>query len=447
LQLSELHRFTDPTEAAASLALRGGDPRALGFYLDHRRVHVGGLAKATEDAFAAWVADRAVGLDAIMLAPTRELVADLNRRARDHRRGSAWPGQEIELSDGNRASIGDVIITRSNDRRLRPSATDWVKNGDRWTITHITKQGDLRVRHTRSHGTVRLPAGYVCTSTGLGYATTIHGAQGVSADTMHGLLTGQESRQQLDTMLTRGRHANHLYLQVVGDGDPHSLIRPESQCAQHADRGPAADPRPRRLRHLRHHPAARTDLAALAEKDKQLKSLTAASDKNLDQAKKGLAKLTAEQQKQRAEAEKKATAKTNTEGQDVTKTSQDSTRSSTTGNSKGAKALAYAKAQLGEPYVRNGDGPSSWDCSGLTMMAWGSVGVSLPHSSGQQFNRGQPVAKSDLQQGDLVFFYSDISHVGIYAGNGQVIHAPRPGKSVEYIKMSYMPYAGARRPG
>ena len=66
------------------------------------------------------------------------------------------------------------------------------------------------------------------TSTGLGYATTIHSAQGVSADTMHGLSTGQESRQQLYTMLTRGRHANHLYLQVVGDGDPHTVIRPDT---------------------------------------------------------------------------------------------------------------------------------------------------------------------------------------------------------------------------
>jgi hypothetical protein len=75
---------------------------------------------------------------------------------------------------------------------------------------------------------VHLPADYVRASTGLGYASTIHGAQGVSADTMHALLTGQESRQQLYTMLTRGRHANHLYLQVVGDGDPHSLIRPDT---------------------------------------------------------------------------------------------------------------------------------------------------------------------------------------------------------------------------
>jgi hypothetical protein len=121
-----------------------------------------------------------------------------------------------------------VIITRTKDRRLRLTATDWVKNGDRWTITRIGRPGDLTVRHNRSHLIVRLPPDYVRTSTGLGYATTIHSAQGVSADTMHGLLTGQESRQQLYTMLTRGRHANHLYLQVVGDGDPHTLIRPDT---------------------------------------------------------------------------------------------------------------------------------------------------------------------------------------------------------------------------
>jgi conjugative relaxase-like TrwC/TraI family protein len=228
LHLTELHRFTDPAEAHASLTLREGDPSALGFYLDHGRVHVGDIATTTEDAFNAWVSDQAVGLDAIMIAPTRELVADLNRRARDHRRDGAPAGPEVRLGDGNRASVGDVIITRANDRRLRLSATDWVKNGDRWTITHVAKHGDLTVRHTRSHLTVRLPADYVREWTGLGYATTIHAAQGVTADTTHGLLTGQESRQQLYTMLTRGRHANHLYLQVVGDGDPHSIIRPDT---------------------------------------------------------------------------------------------------------------------------------------------------------------------------------------------------------------------------
>jgi conjugative relaxase-like TrwC/TraI family protein len=228
LHLNELHRFTNPGEAAASLTLRDGDPRSLEFYLDHSRVHVGDLATTTEDAFHAWVSDRAAGLDTIMIAPTRNLVAELNQRARSHRLDHSPPGFEAALADGNRASVGDVIITRSNDRRLRLTATDWVKNGDRWTITDVGKHGDLTVRHTGSHLVVRLPAGYVSASTGLGYATTIHAAQGVTADTMHGLLTGQESRQELYTMLTRGRAANHLYLQVVGDGDPHTLIRPET---------------------------------------------------------------------------------------------------------------------------------------------------------------------------------------------------------------------------
>jgi AAA domain len=228
LRLTELHRFTNAAEAAASLALRDGDPESLHFYLDHGRIHVGDVAATTEDAFSAWVSDRAAGLDAIMLAPTRELVAELNCRARDHRLGNVPVGLEVRLADGNQASVRDVIITRSNDRRLRLSATDWVKNGDRWTITRIGRRGELTVRHNRSRLTVRLPGDYVRESTGLGYATTIHSAQGVSADTMHGLVTGQESRQQLYTMLSRGRDANHLYLQVVGDGDPHTVIRPDT---------------------------------------------------------------------------------------------------------------------------------------------------------------------------------------------------------------------------
>jgi hypothetical protein len=163
-----------------------------------------------------------------MIAPTRDLVAELNARARSHRHNGAPTSSEVRLADGNQASVGDVIITRRNDRRLRLNATDWVKNGDRWTITHLGKQGDLTVRHNRSHLIVRLPADYVREWTGLGYATTIHAAQGVTADTMHGLATGQESRQQLYTMLTRGRAANHLYLRVAGDGDPHTVIRPEA---------------------------------------------------------------------------------------------------------------------------------------------------------------------------------------------------------------------------
>jgi hypothetical protein len=228
VRLSELHRFTDPAEAAATLALRDGRPEALGFYLDRGRVHVGDPTTTLDGVFDGWQNDRSQGLDAIMLAPTRELVSRLNQRARNHRLAGATPGRQVELADGNAASVGDLIITRSNDRRLRITATDWVKNGDRWIILSLTRAAGLRVRHVRSGRTVTLPAGYVQTATELGYATTVHTAQGVTADTMHGVATGEESRQQLYTMLTRGRTANHVYLSVVGDGDPHTVIQPNN---------------------------------------------------------------------------------------------------------------------------------------------------------------------------------------------------------------------------
>jgi conjugative relaxase-like TrwC/TraI family protein len=229
VQLTELHRFDDPVEAAASLALRDGRPESLGFYLDHQRIHVGDLVALTENLFEAWRVDRKNGLDSIMLAPTRDLVAELNRRARAHRLLSAPTSRpEIALADGNRASAGELIITRHNDRRLRTSTFDWVKNGDRWIVLAADRGGGLRVQHRRSGRTIHLPASYVRDFVELGYATTIHAAQGVTADTMHGLITGNESRQQLYTMCTRGRLANHIYLQLVGDGDPHTLIRPDT---------------------------------------------------------------------------------------------------------------------------------------------------------------------------------------------------------------------------
>ena len=121
-----------------------------------------------------------------------------------------------------------MIITRANDRRLRLSATDWVKNGDRWTITHVDRSGGLTVRHSRSQLNCQLPADYVKS---LNRARVRHHySQCARRLRRHhdGLLTGQESRQQLYTMLTRGRHANHLYLQVVGDGEPHALIGPDT---------------------------------------------------------------------------------------------------------------------------------------------------------------------------------------------------------------------------
>src|SRR5665647_1153099 len=182
-RLNELVRFADPAEGGASLALREGHVEALGFYLDRGRVHVGDLGSVTNQVFDAWQTDRRQGLDAIMLAPTRDLVAELNQRARSARLQGTVPPREVQLADGLCASVGDVIITRTNDRRLRTTNTDWVKNGDRWTITTITPDGALRALHTRSRRTIVLPADYVASSVELGYASTVHTAQGVSTDT------------------------------------------------------------------------------------------------------------------------------------------------------------------------------------------------------------------------------------------------------------------------
>ncbi len=113
---------------------------------------------------------------------------------------------------------------------------------------------------------------------------------------------------------------------------------------------------------------------------------------------------------------------------------------------KGLRALQFAKRQLGDRYVYGAAGPNSFDCSGLTMAAWRSAGVRLPHNTNAQYRAAHHISKSHLRKGDLVFFYRGRSHVAIYAGKGMVIHAPRPGSKVSYIKMKYMPFNGAARP-
>ncbi len=103
--------------------------------------------------------------------------------------------------------------------------------------------------------------------------------------------------------------------------------------------------------------------------------------------------------------------------------------------------------QVGDAYVYGAAGPDAFDCSGLTMMAWAQAGVSLPHSSSAQYGSGPHVAASDLQPGDLVFYYSPISHVGMYIGNGMIVHAANPSTGVQVTGLYSMPFSGAVRPG
>jgi cell wall-associated NlpC family hydrolase len=102
------------------------------------------------------------------------------------------------------------------------------------------------------------------------------------------------------------------------------------------------------------------------------------------------------------------------------------------GSGSAAAAVAYARAQVGKPYCYGGSGPSCFDCSGLTMMAWRQAGISLPHSSASQYNVGRRISASELQPGDLIFYYSPISHVSIYIGGGQRISATHTG---DYVRV------------
>jgi cell wall-associated NlpC family hydrolase len=109
-------------------------------------------------------------------------------------------------------------------------------------------------------------------------------------------------------------------------------------------------------------------------------------------------------------------------------------------------AVNTALAQQGDPYVWGGAGPNSFDCSGLTQYAYAAAGIKLPHSSRLQSTMGTPVAYSNLQPGDLVFFYTPVSHVGMYIGNGQMVHASTYGQPVKVVKLASMPgFNSARR--
>jgi len=111
-----------------------------------------------------------------------------------------------------------------------------------------------------------------------------------------------------------------------------------------------------------------------------------------------------------------------------------------------ADAVKTAFAQLGDPYSYGAAGPNAFDCSGLTMYSWAAAGVSLPHSSSAQYGAVRHIPISDLQPGDLVFYYSPISHVGIYIGGGRIIDAPYPGLNVHITGLRSMPLVGAGRP-
>ncbi|WP_433458304.1 MobF family relaxase [Micromonospora sp. CA-248212] len=214
VELDTVHRFANPAEAAATIALRTGDTTALDFYDTHGRLH-GGSRQAMADAvYKAWRADMLVGHVTLMIAATNRDITALSARARAERVAA---GQVetlgVALADDNLAGKGDWIVTRHNNRKLSTNrGRDWVKNGDAWTVEHRYRDGSLRVRHQQHGGRCTLPADYVTRNVQLHYATTTHRAQGATVDTAHLLVDDQLTRENLYVAITRARLANHAYV-------------------------------------------------------------------------------------------------------------------------------------------------------------------------------------------------------------------------------------------
>ncbi|MGQ0629414.1 MAG: ATP-dependent DNA helicase [Sporichthyaceae bacterium] len=220
VELDQTHRFTEAWEAGATRALRVGEPAALDAYAAHGRLHDGPNEVMVEAAYRAWATDTRAGLRSLLLAHDRDTVSALNRRARADRirAGQVEPTSEVRLQDGSEAGRGDVITTRRNNRRLVHPDGGYVRNGDRWQITATHPDGSLdAVPAARADDTagsaaaIRLPAEYVRDHVELGYAVTIHRAQGQTVDTAHLIAAPGLTREALYVGMTRGRHANHAY--------------------------------------------------------------------------------------------------------------------------------------------------------------------------------------------------------------------------------------------
>jgi conjugative relaxase-like TrwC/TraI family protein len=230
-ELVDVHRFTEEWEKTASLGLRQGDPESVDTYITHDRIREGSTEAMAEAAYEAWRADTRAGRTTVLISDSNEAVASLKVRARTELilEGRVDALREITLHDGTGAGVGDTIITRRNDRRLR-AARSWVRNGDRWTVIGVRRNGSAEVRRLgqRRGSAVVLPAEYVKHHVELGYAVTSHRAQGITTDTAHVVVASGMTRENFYVAMTRGREANKAYVAVDQPDVAHVGPRPSN---------------------------------------------------------------------------------------------------------------------------------------------------------------------------------------------------------------------------
>ncbi|MFI4971050.1 MAG: MobF family relaxase [Hyphomicrobiales bacterium] len=218
--LAEVRRFTAPWEREASLGVRRGTTAALGTYATHGRVKDGTRDEMLDALYDAWKEDTRRGRHSLMLAGDTATVNELNARARSDRVAGGFVAEEgVDVAGAMTAGDNDLVVTRENDRRLT-TGTNWVKNGDVWSVSATHTDGSLTVTRANGHGSVVLPARYVAEHVELAYASTAQRAQGRTVDTAHAFASPTTTREVLYVALTRGSESNHLYVDTHYDPDP-----------------------------------------------------------------------------------------------------------------------------------------------------------------------------------------------------------------------------------
>ena len=255
-ELVEARRFTEAWEREASVELRAGSPQGIDAYLNHGRVSEGDKAEVLAACYEAWKADTEAGKSSLMVAHDNETVRELNRLARADRVAAGQVTEDgLALADGSSAAAGDVVVARRNDRHLRLSDGEWVRNRDRFVVTATHEDGSMTVQALGRSGEVVLPAGYVSEHVELGYAATVWSAQGQTVGTAHAIVGVGMTREALYVAATRGRDSNRLYVDVEPEpanagmahgpterlggprGAPHRYLPPRSRALGPPDDG------------------------------------------------------------------------------------------------------------------------------------------------------------------------------------------------------------------
>ncbi len=219
IELNCIHRFHEPWEAAASLQLRHGDPRGLDAYFDHGRISAGRFDDHVRHIARTWLDATELGLTIAITASTNEHVDRINEVIQYLRTATneiSAAGGRAAIRGDEVAYVGDIVVTRQNNRRLATSIGEPVRNRESWTVESIGDDGSLTVSSKGASGTVTLPADYASEHVRLGYAATEHGNQGDTVDIAMELATVATTQRGLYVGVTRGRKDNRIL--VVTDG-------------------------------------------------------------------------------------------------------------------------------------------------------------------------------------------------------------------------------------